>query len=201
MPRAINHSLATPPGSPPPAPGPSIAGGAEGPPAERRGRRDEQSSACPPPPAAPAWTSAPWRCSPSPWPSSPSRRVSELRPLAPLLPGARPGAMVPRKPRLFPARLAAAPLSRLGLLPRLRCAWRARAMAVLSWKQTGSHSSLSSIPPWLFSKSWPKRSSLPNSPQIEVVWGKTVNSARSAGRWFGCKICVSTFPLTEKPQP
>lgn len=91
MPRAINHSLATPPGSPPPAPGPSIAGGAEGPPAERRGRRDEQSSACPPPPAAPAWTSAPWRCSPSPWPSSPSRRVSELRPLAPLLPGARPG--------------------------------------------------------------------------------------------------------------
>uniref|UniRef100_A0A8U7M576 C-X-C motif chemokine ligand 12 n=1 Tax=Corvus moneduloides TaxID=1196302 RepID=A0A8U7M576_CORMO len=47
MPRAINHSLATPPGSPPPAPGPSIAGGAEGPPAERRGRRDEQSSAAP----------------------------------------------------------------------------------------------------------------------------------------------------------
>lgn len=47
MPRAINHSLATPPGSPPPAPGPSIAGGAEGPPAERRGRRDEQSRAAP----------------------------------------------------------------------------------------------------------------------------------------------------------
>lgn len=170
MPRAINHSLATPPGSPPPAPGPSIAGGAEGPPAERRGRRDEQSRA------------------EQRLPTSSSHPSMELRALALLAfalavislsegkwaAGPRhccrspAGAMVPRKPPLFPlsSQLHRSPGS-APAAAQMRLGNQSDGCAKL---EAGGLPFLPLLHPSLaFFKKLAKESSLPNSPQIEVV--------------------------------
>lgn len=151
MPRAINHSLATPPGSPPPArrSRPLYRG---------RGGGDSRRAPQPPgravlrlpraPPAAPAWTSEPWLCLLSPWRSSPSRRVSKqaagacFSPLASLLAA---GAGEPVWEPRFHGTPHSSPLSpqltrsRPWILPLLRCApGELQAIAGVRGEQAGS---------------------------------------------------------------
>lgn len=127
--------------------------------------------------------------------SSPARRLHRsccgLR-------GARPGVMLPRKPALIPPSPRSSPGCGYCCGSDVRV-WRAPSDSWLSWERAGSPFLPLSFPRSLFSKEgWSKRSSLPNLSQIEIGWGKTFNSARSAGRRFGCKIRVSISPL-KKP--
>ena len=126
-------------------------------------------------------------------------------PLAPLLPAGagEPGQQLrsrgnPRSPPLRP-QLARSPGSGSCRGSDVRV-WRAPSDSCCEL-EAGRLSLPRPLPPSLafFKRRLVKAVLCQTYPRLKSAEGETFNSARSAGRCFGCKICISISPLKKQP--